>query len=91
MVPLFLHPTDPWFHLWYKPIIIISRNTHVISIHDFMFDVNIVIGIGSNSAVSTSKSTVIRKNRDENGGHTEFFGPHPHFSGSFFLVFIIFL
>jgi alcohol dehydrogenase class IV len=34
-----------------------------------MFDVNIVIGIGNNSAISTSKImkiTAIKKNRDEN-------------------------
>ena len=39
-------------------------------IHDLMFDVIMVIGIGSSSAISTSKImkiTAIRKNRDENG------------------------
>jgi hypothetical protein len=30
-------------------MIIINKNTDLISIHDFMFDVNIVIGIGNNS------------------------------------------
>jgi hypothetical protein len=56
----------------------ISSNTDVISIHSFIFVVNIVIGIGSNSAISISKITAIRKNHDENGSHTEFLGSHPH-------------
>jgi hypothetical protein len=59
----------------------ISSNTNGISIHNFMFVVNTVIGIGSNSAISTSKITAIRKIRDENGSHTEFFGSHPHSYG----------
>jgi len=33
----------------------ISRNTDLIVIHDLMFDVNIVIGIGNRSAIYTSK------------------------------------
>ena len=49
-----------------------------------MFVVNIVIGIGSNSAISISKITAIWKNRDENSSHTEFFGPHPHSYGDLF-------
>jgi len=55
-----------------------SSNTNLIRIHNFMFVVNIVIGIGSNSAISISKITAIRKNHDENDSHTEFFGSHPH-------------
>jgi hypothetical protein len=54
----------------------IIKNTDLISIHDFMFDVSTVIGIGNNSASSSSKImkvTVIRKNRDENGSRGEFF------------------
>ena len=31
----------------------INRNTYLISIHDLKFDVNIVIGIGNKSAIST--------------------------------------
>ena len=46
-----------------------------------------VIGIGSTSAISTSKImkiTAIRKNRDENGNRAEFFGSNPHSSGDLF-------
>lgn len=59
----------------------------LISIHDFMFDVVIVIGIGSSSAISTSKimkMTAIRKNRDENGSRAEFLGSNPHSKGDLF-------
>jgi hypothetical protein len=51
-------------------------------IHDLMFDVNIVIGIGNSRAISTSKImkiTAIRKNRDENGSRAEFFWVEPTF------------
>jgi hypothetical protein len=37
-----------------QPMIRINRNTDLIIIHDLMFDVNIMIGIG-NSAISTSE------------------------------------
>jgi hypothetical protein len=56
--------------------------------NDLMFDVNMVIGIGSSSAISTSKImmiTAIRKNRDENGSHAEFFGQIHIRMGIFFL------
>ena len=46
-------------------------------IHDLILDVIMVIGIGSSSAISTSKIikiTAIRKNRDENGSRAEFLG-----------------
>jgi hypothetical protein len=52
-----------------------------------MFEVVIVIGIGSNRAISTSKImkiTAIRKNRDENGSRAEFFGSNPHSNGDLF-------
>jgi hypothetical protein len=52
-----------------------------------MFDVNIVIGIGNSSAISTSKIikiTTIKKNRDENGSGAEFFGSNPHSNGELF-------
>lgn len=52
-----------------------------------MFDVIIVIGIGSSSAISTSKImkiTAIRKNRDENGSRAEFLGSNPHSNGDLF-------
>jgi len=52
-----------------------------------MFDVNIVIGIGNKSAISTSKImkiTAIRKNCDEKGSHAEFFGSNPHSNGDLF-------
>jgi hypothetical protein len=68
-------------------MIIISRDTGLISIHDFMFDVSIAIGVGNSSAVSASKMmkiTAIRKNRDENGSRAEFFGSNPHSNGNFF-------
>ena len=42
-----------------------------------MFDVIMVIGIGSSRAISTSKImkiTAIRKNSDEKGSRAEFFG-----------------
>jgi hypothetical protein len=44
--------------------------------HDLMFDVNMVIGIGNNSAISTLKIikiTAIRKNRDEKDSRAKFF------------------
>ena len=69
-------------------MIIISRNTDLISIHDLMFDVNIVIGIGNNSALSTSKImriTAIEQNRNENGSRAEIFGSNPHSNGDLFL------
>jgi hypothetical protein len=65
----------------------IARNTVLINIHDLMFDVIMVIGIGSKSAISTSKImkiTAIRKNRDENGIRAEFFGSNPHSNGDLF-------
>jgi hypothetical protein len=63
------------------------RNIHLIIIHDQVFDDVIVIGIGSSSAISTSKImkiTAIRKNRDENGSRAEFFGSKPHSNGDLF-------
>jgi hypothetical protein len=51
-------------------------------IHDLIFDVNIVIGIGNISALSTSKIikiTAIKENREENGSRAEFFGVKPTF------------
>jgi len=65
----------------------INRNTDLIIIHDLMLDVIKVIGIGSNSAISTSKImkiTAIRKNRDEKGRRAEFFGSNPHSNGDLF-------
>lgn len=56
-------------------------------IHDFMFDVIMVTGIGSSSAISTSKImkiTAIRKNRDEKGSRAEFLGSNPHSNGDLF-------
>ena len=47
-----------------------SRNIDLMIIHDLIFDVSIVIGIGNSSAISTSKImkiTAIKKNRDEKG------------------------
>jgi hypothetical protein len=55
----------------------INRNTDLISIHALVFDVNIITGIGNNSAISTSKImkiTVIRRNRDENSSRSEILG-----------------
>jgi hypothetical protein len=52
-----------------------------------MFDVIMVIGIGSSRAISTSKIikiTAIRKNRDENGRRAEFLGSNPHSNGDLF-------
>lgn len=46
-----------------------------------------MIGIGSSSAISTSKIikiTAIRKNRDENGSRAEFLGSNPHSNGDLF-------
>ena len=45
-------------------------------IHDLMFHVYIVIGIGNSSAISTSKIikiTAIKNNHDEKGSRVEFF------------------
>jgi len=52
-----------------------------------MLDVNMVIGIGNKSAISTSKIikiTTIRKNRDEKGNRVELFGSNPHSNGELF-------
>jgi len=52
-----------------------------------MFDINIVIGIGSSSAISTSKImkiSAIKKNRDEKGSRVEFFGSKPHSTQSLY-------
>lgn len=65
----------------------IRRNADLIIAHDFILDVVIVIGIGSNSAISTSKImkiTAIKKNRDEKGSRAEFFGSNPHSKGDLF-------
>jgi len=71
----------------------ISRNRVLFSIRGFIFKVSIVIGFGSNSAISTPKIMkiiAIRKNRDENGNRAEFFGrsnPHTeHKEHKFFCV-----
>ena len=47
----------------------------------------IIIGIGSNKAISTSKIkkiTAIRKNRRENGNRAEAHGSNPHSKGDLF-------
>jgi hypothetical protein len=65
----------------------ISRNTGLMIIHDFMFDVIIVIGIGNSSAISTSKIikiTAIKKNHDEIGRRAKFFGSNLHSNGDLF-------
>jgi len=52
------------------PIFRISKNRDLMIIHDLILDVSIVMGMGSSSAIYTSKImkiTAIRKNRDENG------------------------
>jgi hypothetical protein len=52
-----------------------------------MSEVVIVIGIGSSSAISTSKImkiTAIRKNRDEKGIRAELLGSNPHSNGELF-------
>jgi hypothetical protein len=66
----------------------ITRSTVLISIHDLTFDVNIVIGVGSSSVISTTKImkiTAIMKNRDENGSRAEFLGRIHIQMGIFFL------
>jgi hypothetical protein len=77
-------------------MIIISRDTGLISIHDFIFYVSIAIGISNSSAISASKMmkiTAIRKNRDENGSRAEFFWVESSFEWEsfFFSVFVVFL
>jgi len=65
----------------------INGNTDLIVVHDLMFDVKIVIGIGNSSAISTSKIMkiiAIKKNSDEKGSHAEFFGSNPHSNGYLF-------
>ena len=55
----------------------INRNTNLMIIHDFMFEVVMVIGIGNSKAISTSKImkiAAIRKNRDEKGSRPRFLG-----------------
>ena len=56
-------------------------------IHALMFDECMVIGMGNNKAISTSKIikiTAIRKNRDEKGSRAEFLGSNPHSNGDLF-------
>ena len=65
----------------------ISRNTDLMIIHDLIFDVRIVIGIGRSSAISTSKImkiTAIKKKRDEKGSRAEIFGSNSHSNGDLF-------
>jgi hypothetical protein len=53
-------------------------------IHDFMFDVDRVIVIGSSKAISTSKIrkiTAIKKNHKENGSRADLLGSNPHSDG----------
>ena len=80
--------TTAWtFHSWYRLMIRINRNTDLICIHDLMFDVNIVISIVNNSAISTSKImkiTAVRKIRDENSSRAELYGSNPHSNGNLF-------
>jgi len=59
-----------------------------------MFDVVMMIGIGNNSAISTSKImeiTAIKKNRNENGSRAEFFDQIHIEMAIIFSVFINFL
>jgi hypothetical protein len=47
------------------------------NIHDLVFDISILTGIGSSTAISTSKFikiTAIKYNRDENGNRAEIWG-----------------
>ena len=56
-------------------------------IHDFMFEVVMVIGMGNSKVISTSKImkiTASRKNRDEKGSRAEFSGSNPHLNGDLF-------
>ena len=65
----------------------INRNTDLMINHDFIFDVDIIIGMGNSNAISTSKIikiTAIKKNHDENGRRAEFFGSNPHSNGDLF-------
>jgi hypothetical protein len=83
--------TSQIFLSWYRPRIRINGNTDLISINDLMFDVNIMIVIGNNSAISKSKTmkiTVTRKNRDESSSRAELFGSNPHQMKFFFSVFV---
>jgi hypothetical protein len=64
----------------------ISRNKYLINIHVFMFDVIMVIGIGSSSCSAVSplnivKNTVIKKRHDGNGSCVEFLGLNLHSKG----------
>jgi hypothetical protein len=62
-------------------------------IHDYMFDVVIVIGVGNSNAISTSKIieiTAIKKNRNEKGSRAGFFGSNPHSNGDLFSRFSLF-
>jgi hypothetical protein len=59
----------------------INKNTDLIIIHDLILDVNMVMGGGNSSAISTSKImkiTAIKKNRDEKCSRAELFGSNPH-------------
>ena len=72
----------------------ISRDSDLIIIHDLMFDINIVIGIGNSSAISTSKIVkiaAIKKNRDEKCSRAEILGQIHIRMETFFSVFINFL
>jgi hypothetical protein len=85
--PYWAHSRAPWFHSWYNPIIRISRNIDLITVHVFIFDVVITIVIGRSRAISTSKIrkiTAMRKNRSENGRRADLFGSNPHSNGDLF-------
>jgi len=66
----------------------ISRNTDLMIIHNFRFDVNMVISIGNSSAIYTPKIiklTAIKTNLDEKGSRAKFFfGSNPHSNGDLF-------
>jgi len=71
----------------------ISRNTDLMIIHDLMFDVNIVVGIGNSSAICNSsaistskiiKIIAIKKDRDEKGSRAVFPVSNPPSNGDFF-------
>ena len=65
----------------------------LIGIHDIIFDVNMVIYIGSSSEIYTSKVikiTLVSKNHDQNGSRVDFCASNAHSNGDFFLGLLYF-
>jgi hypothetical protein len=81
-----LCPSSGAYQLQQQPLVY-RRNVVVAVLLANQTYVSIVTGIGSSTAISTSKIikiTAIKRNRDEKGSRAEFFGSNPHSNGDLF-------